>query len=225
MNKLVLALGIAGALLAGCKDDRNGGGDGGNGDGRIENGRFVPTTSNTDATCQIPTGPWGQSPGHLQQPWTIKDCDGNPYALYNDDFCEAKATVVILSAGWCGVCRAEAPSMRADFLEPYADRGVRILQVLQEDNGYDPASGDFCHAWAEQYGLQGYTFMDPQRKISMYSYRQGIDEEPSGSSTLALPVVQIYDATGTLVAMHQGADPGSWTRARATLDELLDASN
>ena len=217
MTKLAIALGLTGALFMGCNNG------GGTDTMDTEDGPFIPTTLNTDATCSIPTGPWGQSPGHQLQGWTISDCDGNPYTLHNNDFCTAEITVLIQSEGWCGVCQQDAVDVYEALIGPYSERGVRFMEVLSVDDHYAPIASEFCHTWASRYGIEGFTFMDPERKLSTYSYRPGIDEEPSGSNTLALPIVKILDNTGTLVEMFQGGDT-AWSRTVAKLDEMLAAS-
>lgn len=194
------------------RGDESGAGSGG--------GAFSLSSGDPVATCEVPNGPWGVSPGRLQQAWTVTDCDGNAYSLYNDDFCRARATVVVLSAGWCGVCRGEAPSMFDELVEPYRTRGVRIMQVLQQDDRYRPAGEDFCRKWASDYGVEGMTFVDPERAISTYSYRPGVDEDPPSSTTNSLPVVHVYDAAGTIREVIEG-DTDNWSRVTDALDAIL----
>lgn len=222
MKKLTVVIGV-GLLSVGCQSS---GGSPGNdtdaGTGGASGGLFIPDTTNPTASCAVPSGPWGQSAGHLLQGWTINDCDGRPYTLHNDDFCTASATVLIQSEGWCGVCMEDAEDVYETLIEPYGNLGVRFMEVLSVDDQYEEIQGEFCHEWASRYGIEGFTFMDPESKLSSYSYRVGIDETPTGSTTLSLPVVRILDNTGNIVAMIQGGDT-AWSRVRAQLDTLLAA--
>jgi hypothetical protein len=183
-------------------------------------GAFSFSSGDPVATCEVPDGPWGVSPGRLQQPWTVSDCDGNAYSLYNEDFCRARATVVVLSAGWCGVCRDEAPSMFEELVAPYKARGVRVMQVLQQDERYRPAGADFCRTWASEYGTEGMTFVDPERTTSTYTYRPGLDEDPPSSNSNSLPVVHVYDATGTIRNVLEGGTD-NWSAVTEALDVIL----
>ena len=73
---------------------------------------------------------------------------------------------------------------------------------------------------ARAYDSSGYVFMDPESEINTYTYRPGTDETPSGSRSEGLPVVNIYDASGTLVFHHEGST-NDWYDITTALDELL----
>lgn len=199
------------AAMVGC---------GSNGPTSMTGGPLVPSTDNPRATCDVPSGPWGFSVDHLQQPWTVSNCADADYSLYNNDFCTAAYTVVIHSEPWCGECLADAPSMRDNLIDPYASRNVRILEVLQQTASGSPVDAETCNSWAETYDNAGYVFMDPTNSLSTYNYRPGVDETPPGSRTEGLPVVNIYDETGTLVFHHEGST-NNWRDITAELDVLL----
>ncbi|MBK8172557.1 MAG: hypothetical protein IPK60_19765 [Sandaracinaceae bacterium] len=211
--RILLAVSML-AAVAGC----SGGATRGNNSG----GPLVPSTDNPRATCDTPRGPWGFSIGRLQQPWTVANCEGAEYDLYNNDFCGPDFTVVVHSEPWCGECIADAPSMKANLIDPYASMNVRILEVLQQDINGGPVDADTCTSWGNTYETPGYVFMDPTNDLSTYNYRPGTDEEPAGSRTEGLPVVNIYDATGTLVFHHEGAT-NRWRDITDALDDLIAA--
>lgn len=202
------------AMLAGCSSEP--------GDAMMMmHGPLVPSADNPPAMCAVPTGPWGISVGREQQPWTVSGCGGESYSLYNADFCRAAFTVVVHSEPWCGACLVDAPSMRANLIDPYAAMDVRILEVLQQDASYGAVDAATCSAWAEMYDSAGYVFMDPMMNLSTYTYRVGIDEmPPSGPRTESLPTVNIYDATGVLVFHHEGST-NNWLDITTALDDLL----
>lgn len=197
--------------LAGC---------GGSDTGAAAGGPLVPSTDNPRATCDTPEGPWGFSVGHQQQDWTVSNCTDQDYDLYNNDFCRATFTVVIHSEPWCAACIADAPSMRENLIDPYAAQNVRILEVLQQTASSGTVDAETCEAWAQEYDNAGYVFMDPTRNLSTYNYRPGVDETPPGSRTEALPVVNVYDNTGTLVFHHEGST-NNWHDIANALDDLL----
>jgi len=181
---------------------------------------LVPSADNPPATCMVPRGPWGFSVGRTQQPWTVMSCSGEPYSLYNDDFCSAAFTVVIHSEPWCAACLVEGPTVRANLIDPYALMGVRFLEVLQQTESYDTVDAATCEAWAAEYNTGEYTFMDPMQALSTYSYTPGVDETPPSSRSESLPIVNIYDSTGTLVFHHEGAT-NNWRDITTALDGLL----
>lgn len=181
---------------------------------------LIPSADNPAPTCMVPTGPWGFTVDHVQQPWTVTSCAGQEYALYNDDFCEAAFTVVIHSEPWCAACLEEGPSVRANLIDPYSLMGVRVLEVLQQTESYGTVDAATCDAWAAAYDSEGFTFMDPLQRMSTYTYRPGIDETPPATRSESLPTVNVYDATGTLVYHHEGAT-NHWRDITTALDELL----
>jgi thiol-disulfide isomerase/thioredoxin len=57
-----------------------------------------------------------------------------------------KALLLNASAGWCTVCKAEAPELAA-WHEQYADQGLAILYTVFEDADGAPASDAFAKGW------------------------------------------------------------------------------
>jgi len=207
--KMVIALGV----LAGCSGaeppPRL----------RVREAR-VPPSENPARAAAVPRGPWGCGVARPQQPWSGTNCAGQPYGLYNDDFCSAAFTVVIRSEPWCAACLVEGPSVRANLIDPYALMGVRFLEILTQTASYDTVDAATCEAWASEYNTGEYTFMDPTRAVSTYNYTPGIDETPPATRTESLPVVNIYDSTGTLVFHHEG-ETSNWRDITTALDGLL----
>jgi thiol-disulfide isomerase/thioredoxin len=202
---MVLALaGLAG--LPGCKEeddapppavdagiavDLGGGGGGG------------------DLSCQsrVPTDGFATRVGSKFRPLTLDQCDGTPYSIYNEDFCSARFTVFGIAAGWCNPCIYESmqlPALQAEY-EP---QGVRIIQVMYQDEDYRAASNAYCQAWVDRFGLTNVELNDPAQKTQIYF--------PDG----ALPSTVIIDSTGTIVYRENGAS-SNLSSLRTKLDELL----
>jgi hypothetical protein len=79
-----------------------------------------------------------------------------------------------------------------------------------QDESYGAASGAYCQAWVDEYGLTNVELNDPTQSTQIYF--------PAGS----LPATLIIDSTGTIVFREYGTTDGL-TSLRAKLDELLAA--
>ncbi len=132
-----------GALLlcagVGCNgDDRMGSVDAGSSDsGAIEidgnAGDIDAPMSSCEAT--IPTPPFGVLEGRKFEPLTLDSCDGNAYEFYNQDYCEARLTVVSIAAGWCMPCIMESGMLTNLITRVYGPQGVRVIQIPHPDRG------------------------------------------------------------------------------------------
>ncbi len=139
----------------------------------------------------------------------LTDCRGTPFSFYSSagGYCEASFTVISLAAGWCGPCRMEAPLLR-EFVNDYAADGVRVIQVVIQNNSYRAADTAFCQGWVDQYGFENTVLIDPLQETQIYF--------PMG----ALPANLIVDNQGVIRHREYGVAPGLGT-LRAALDRLL----
>ncbi len=114
-----------------------------------------------------PTTGFCTSVGCNLQPLNFTACDsGAGYPYYGTEFCSSRATVIVLSAGWCSACMAEAPIIERDITRVYASRGVRVLTVLDQDPDRTPATTSFCLRWQSRYGLSSRMVTDPGEMFS-----------------------------------------------------------
>lgn len=160
--------------------------------------------------CSPPEGPFGTSEGRRFLPFTLDDCNGDPFEFYGEaeGYCDASLTVFSMAAGWCEPCRVEAELMQELLVDEYADAGVRVVVAIIQDNAYQPPSLDFCAEWAEQYGLTNPILVDPVQESGIYF--------PGG----ALPATLIVDSEGTIVFREYGAAE-QLTTLRAEIDAAL----
>ena len=99
--------------------------------------------------------------------FTLNDCDGVPHSL-SDVFGSAKAVFINHSAGWCTVCRSEAPTLN-DWYDTYKDQGLVILQLLnQQDDNESPATAEFCQSWRERYNVAFPLLVDADNLLGPY---------------------------------------------------------
>ncbi len=163
-----------------------------------------------EPTCGDPGEPYGTSQGSRFFPFTLNDCDGNPYEFYGESegYCETSFTVVTMAAGWCGPCRLEAELLQEQVVEAYADRGVRVIVAIIQDNNYGLPDAAFCQGWVDQYELTNPVLLDPLQETQIYF--------PGG----ALPASLIVNSEGVIMHREYGVSENLAT-LRARLDELL----
>ncbi len=155
-----------------------------------------------------PTGGFCTSPGScsLQAPATTA-CDTRaPYDFYGVEYCNARATVIVVGAGWCGACQAEAPQIEAEITRPYRARGLRVVTLLTENSDRTPATVDFGLRWQTRFGLTSRMVVDPTSSITR---RVRLD---------AYPFVIVVDRRGRL-RMAEAAPRSS--RIRSVVDAII----
>lgn len=201
----VLALCVA---LAGCKDE----------DPPVtpDAGPISTDDAGTGDTCGDPGAPYGTSLGKSFKPLNLTDCEGAAWDFYGEtgayeqEFCEAgtRFTVLTMAAGWCGPCQVESQQLQEKLADAYEAQGVRVVQALIQDEGFNQPSVAFCREWRDRYGLEFPVLMDGSIQTQVYF--------PMGS----LPATLIVDEHGTIVHREHGVSTGLST-IKAALDRLL----
>jgi hypothetical protein len=130
-------------------------------DGASEPGGSDAGAAPGGGACDYPAGPYGLNLGQRFPDFSFTDCDGNAFSFSRDAFCDAALTLVVVGSGWCVPCREEAARAEADLYVPFRDRGLRIVEILFEDDRSARATKLFCREWREQYGLTFDVLIDP----------------------------------------------------------------
>jgi hypothetical protein len=118
---------------------------------------------------------------------TLTACDSRgAYDFYGTEYCNARATVITISAGWCSACQAEAPDIERTITQGYRASAVRVVTLLTENSDRSPATADFCTRWQSRFGLSSRMVVDPRNTIS------------SRVRVSAYPTVVIVDRRGRL---------------------------
>lgn len=173
-------------------------------------------TGGVDAAAPACMGPaedarFGTSVGSLLRPFTLNDCAGNPVAFYNDEWCSEShhLTVVSIAAGWCNPCRLESMQLTERVTEPYRARGVRVIQILVQDEDFGPVDGAYCQAWVDNFDLTNIQLIDSG---GVQTGRYFPDN--------ALPSTLIIDDEGIIRFRENGASDGL-SSLTTELDRLL----
>lgn len=174
-----------------------------------DSGTQIPDTD-AGPTCGDPGSNYGTSVGKNFLPFTLPRCDDTPFEFYGEEegFCDSTYTVVTMAAGWCQPCRIEARDTQRLLVEAYADRGVRIVVAIIQDNDYGAPDAEFCQGWVDEYGLTNPVVYDVEQETGIYF--------PAG----ALPANLIVDSQGKIVHREYGVSE-SLATIRAKLDQLL----
>lgn len=161
-----------------------------------------------DAGRSYPRGPYGVSVGQVFAPFVLPSCAGGSYAFDGPEWVSARASVLLLAAGWCAQCSTAARATQS-IDDAYRDRGVRVLQVLVEGDTPDvPADGPLCSSWRTLNGVMHPLLLDLGRMLSLLW-------TPS-----TLPVLMVIDAEGRIASVTVGNTAGV-AATRGALDEVL----
>lgn len=121
--------------------------------------------------------------------------EGSPYGAGNK---KPTMLMLIVSAGWCAPCQAEAEYILPGHYADYAPRGGQFLTNLAEGTDYETAEYSDLVAWTSNFDTPWPSVIDPRWKL------QDVME------ALAFPGNMVVDTrTMTVVASVAGvADPG-----------------
>ncbi len=92
--------------------------------------------------------------------FSLDDCDGNPWKM-SDAVRSAELTLINVGAGWCRPCREETEVLEEQVHAHFCGRGLRVVQVLYQDNNVTPATPTFCRGWREEFELEFPVLIDP----------------------------------------------------------------
>lgn len=180
-------------LGPGCgSDDGDGDGDGGN----LEPPAECALTAPPDDFV-YPTGPFGTEVGDLFEDIELDDCDGNKIR-FGDILAQSKVTLFNIGAGWCQPCVDETETLDAEIFRASCGQGLRVVQVLFQDQDAEPATKLFCSEWREQFTLSFPVLVDPL--FATQKYFQSVESQT--------PINYLIDPTGTIRYKETGTPAG-----------------
>ena len=142
--------------------------------------------------------------GDVPENFTLPDQYGEELDLYS--FCGTHVMLVV-SAGWCGPCRAEAAGLQ-DVADAYPE--AQIIQVLAQDNGGNPPNQAFLQEWASQYGFETIAVIGPSTAPTTYAqYFSSVSAQFEDDGYI--PTIFHLDTDMTILSADEGVStPDTW---------------
>ena len=136
-------------------------------------------------------------------------CDDSQFSFYANNFCSSQITLIILSAGWCGPCQAEARILEDAITQnPDYVGKVRVVTVYGQNVNRTVATARECAQWRDRYGLTSHMVYDPMGVMQRVFPNQ------------AYPSNLIVDRNGRIQSREYGASQGLQS-LKNELDRLL----
>ena len=109
-----------------------------------------------------PEGPLspGSQVGDLFSDFQLEDCEGN-LIQFGDILANSELVLFNVSAGWCRSCVDETRTLEEEVFNNFCGRGLKIVQVLFQDEQARPATKLFCSQWRDTFGLTFPVLVDP----------------------------------------------------------------
>jgi len=170
---------VALVAVTACGSGGGSGNDAGQADASDDNGN---STGNCPAVevppdWTYPAGPFGTGVGDTFADITLNDCNGNP-VVFGDLLGSGEMVLFNVAAGWCVSCIGETEEMEQDVYQAFCNRGLRIMQVLVEDQDSYPADGAFCAEWKDNFSLTFPVVTDPEYSVEAYMGGASIGQLP-----------------------------------------------
>lgn len=223
-NWTILAL--ATTMAFGCSDDdglpiadsgpevdASGGADA----GPLDTGSAEPDAGSPIGACDW-SPPYGATVGARMQPvatvaqgndFELATCDGTGFAFPDQATCDAKLTVLSIAAGWCGPCILESQNLEEQINQMYDPSDVRVLQIIIQDEGFNPPPAGYCQNWVNRFNLTNTQLVDPAQLLQAFF--------PDNS----LPSTIIIDNNGLILSRENGVSDATLSSLRNKLNELL----
>jgi len=162
------------------------------------------TTAAPPATWSYPAGPYGKLVGDRFEDLSLFDCDGKQVA-FSEILGDAKVVLFNVGSGWCQPCIDEAKELEPLY-RTRCGKGLRVVQVLFQDEDGLPAPKAFCRDWRKKFGMSFPVLVDPLFKTQRYF---------EASQT---PLNLLVDHTGTIRMQATGQVPPD---LNVRIDQLL----
>ena len=139
--------------------------------------------------------------------FSLEDCDGKTVA-FGAVLSGAQLVLLSVGAGWCQPCIEETAGLEA-LSGRFCARGLRIVQVLFQDEQSRPATKLFCGQWRARFGL---TF--PVLADALFTMQQHLQADQT-------PLTVLVDRRAVVRYRVTGVAP---TDLAARIDALLPPS-
>ncbi len=154
-----------------------------------------------------PAGPYGGELNDTLENFTVKDCDGNEFT-FGDVLAQSELVLLNIGAGWCEPCVDETMILDADVFRRFCPRGLRVVQVMFEDEDSEIPSTLFCKQWRDQFNLSFPVLVD----------QLFVTEQYFTSVLSQTPINFLIEPDGTIVFKSTGEPPADLADR---IDQLL----
>jgi thiol-disulfide isomerase/thioredoxin len=171
LSFVIAAFSLAGACAPATNQNGDSGNDAQSTADATPSDDAAPADSSAACVSTMPpdNSPWCAMTGCPFRPVSLPQCDGSgDYDFYGPDYCQATATVMVISAGWCVPCQMEAPMIQSLITEDYADRGVRVITVYAQNPDGSTPDDTNCTHWKTQFHLTSHMLRDPNGLTQVY---------------------------------------------------------
>jgi len=159
------------------------------------------------AGWSYPAGPYGGDVDDTFADFTVKDCDGNEFR-FGDVLAQAELVLLNIGAGWCEPCVAETMTLDREVFREFCPRGLRVVQVLFEDEDSEIPTSLFCKQWRDSFSLSFPVLVDQLFVTETYF-----------TSVLSqTPINFLIDPSGKIVFKSTGEPPADLGQR---IDQLL----
>lgn len=141
----------------------------------------------------FPDGPYGTDVGDTFENLVLDDCADTPVDV-GDVLAQSELLLFSVGAGWCEPCIEESEILDKQIFRAYCARGLRVVQVLFQDDQSRPATGLFCQQWTERFAMSFPVLKDPLFETERFFT----------SITEQTPVNLLVEPTGTIVYKEVG---------------------
>ncbi len=81
---------------------------------------------------------------------------------------QAELTLVNVGARWCQPCIEETETLDSEIFAPFCGRGLRVVQLMFQDEESERATSLFCNEWRSQFQLNFPVLYDPLFTANQY---------------------------------------------------------
>ncbi len=186
-------------VAAGCASD-----DGASADG--DPLRPACVTGKPPADWTYPAGAYGTGVGDVVESFTLPDGDGTDVA-FSDVLGDAQLVLLNIGSGWCQPCIDETEHLENDVYRKHCAAGLRVVQVLYQDEQSRPPPKLFVRQWRDRFGL---TF--PVLQDALFE-----TEKFFSSAASQTPLNLLVDRAGVIRYRRAGEVPADLDAALAEL--------
>jgi peroxiredoxin len=142
-------------------------------------------------SCRHDIDGTGTAVGEIANNFELEDQFGDTVRLH--DFC-GKAILLTIGAEWCVPCQMKAAKLEALY-QQYEPEGFIAIDVLFEDQDYEPATSETAERWVDAYGLTVPVLIDPDGTLlTAYAAAGLIPSETLMAAGLEILVADTQDA-------------------------------